>query len=304
MNISYDYYRVFYYVARYKSFTGAANALFNNQPNITRMMKKLEEELGCKLFVRQRHGVALTPEGEKLYAHTAAAFEHIALGEREIAGYKSLRSGTVSIASSEIALHCALLPALKSFRGAYPGVRVRISNTSTPQAIEMLKKGMVDIAVVTEPYEPSAGMTSKILRSIQEIPVCSGAFAMLTGTTLAAKQLASYPLIGFTENTGSFRFYSDFFNKMGISYSPEIQVATSDQILPVVKSDLGIGFVPTDYLGKEGVENLMILNINPSIPTRNICIVKRTDGPLGIASAKLEELIISVSRDLGGERAI
>ena len=44
MNISYDYYRVFYYVAKYKSFTGAAGALLNNQPNITRMIKKLEEE--------------------------------------------------------------------------------------------------------------------------------------------------------------------------------------------------------------------------------------------------------------------
>ena len=65
MDISYDYYRTFYYVAKYKSFTGAAEALLNSQPNITRTMKKLEKELGCTLFVRQRHGIALTPEGEK-----------------------------------------------------------------------------------------------------------------------------------------------------------------------------------------------------------------------------------------------
>lgn len=298
MNISYDYYRVFYYVARYKSFTGAANALFNNQPNITRMMKRLEEELGCKLFVRQRHGVALTPEGEKLYAHIAAAFEHITLGEQEIAGYKGLRSGTVSIASSEIALHCVLLPALKGFRREYPGVCVRISNTSTPQAIEMLRKGTVDIAVVTEPYEMSAGMTSETLGGIQETPVCSGAFALLTGDTLELKQLADYPLIGLTENTGSFRFYSEFFNKMGISYSPEIQVATADQILPVVMSDLGIGFVPTAYLDREKPENLVILNVNPPIPPRSICLVKRTDGPLSIASGRLREFIVSAGYGL------
>ena len=74
MDISYDYYRIFYYVAKYKSFTGAAEALLNSQPNITRTMKKLEKELGCTLFVRQRHGIALTPEGEKLYAHISAAF--------------------------------------------------------------------------------------------------------------------------------------------------------------------------------------------------------------------------------------
>ena len=77
MNISYDYYRVFYYVAKYRSFTAAARVLINNQPNVTRMMKRLEEELGCTLFIRQRRGVLLTPEGEKLYAHISVAFEHI-----------------------------------------------------------------------------------------------------------------------------------------------------------------------------------------------------------------------------------
>ena len=82
MDISYDYYRTFYYVAKYKSFTGAAEALLNSQPNITRTMKKLEKELGCTLFVRQRHGIALTPEGEKLYAHISVAFEHISYGDR------------------------------------------------------------------------------------------------------------------------------------------------------------------------------------------------------------------------------
>lgn len=48
--ISYDYYRIFYYVAQYKSFTKAAQMLDNNQPNITRCMNNLESEIGCKLL--------------------------------------------------------------------------------------------------------------------------------------------------------------------------------------------------------------------------------------------------------------
>ena len=140
MNISYDYYRVFYYVAKLKSFTAAAQALMNNQPNITRMMKKLEEELGCTLFIRQRHGITLTPEGEKLYAHISVAMEHILSGEEEIAREKSLQGGVVTIAASEIALHCVLLPALKKYRKAYPGIRIRISNQTTPQALSELKR--------------------------------------------------------------------------------------------------------------------------------------------------------------------
>ena len=65
MAVPYDYYRIFYYVAQHKSFTKAAEALNNNQPNITRCMNNLEHDLGCKLFVRTNHGVSLTPEGHR-----------------------------------------------------------------------------------------------------------------------------------------------------------------------------------------------------------------------------------------------
>ena len=58
--ITYDYYRIFYYVAQYKSFTKAARALHNNQPNITRCMNNLEQELKCTLFLRSNKGIALT----------------------------------------------------------------------------------------------------------------------------------------------------------------------------------------------------------------------------------------------------
>lgn len=291
MNISYDYYRAFYYVAKYKSFTGAASALLNNQPNVTRMIKKLEEALGCVLFVRQRRGVSLTPEGERLYAHISIAFEHILSGEQEIAGDKSLQSGIVTIAASEIALHCVLLPVLKRFRNAYPGIHIKILNHSTPQAIDVMKKGLADFAVVTEPFCVSAGISAQSLRAIQEVPVCSSAFSLSTGTVITSAHFKQYPLIGLGEKTSSFRFYSDFFSSMGFSFSPDVEAATADQILPMVKSDLGIGFVPIDFLENENMEQLIILNMKPAIPKRNICILKRKDTSLSIAASELEELL-------------
>lgn len=291
MNISYDYYRVFYYVAKYKSFTGAAQVLLNNQPNITRIMKKLEEELGCTLFVRQRYGITLTPEGERLYAHVSVAFEHILCGEEEIARDKSLQSGIVTVAASEIALHCVLLPVLKTFRKDYPGIRIRILNQSTPQAIDVLKKGLADFAMVTEPFELPSGLGSDNLRSIHEVPVCSTAFSLSTGTTLTEEQIKKYPLIGLGEQTSFFRFYSDVFSRMGMSFTPDVEAATADQILPMIKSDLGIGFVPMDFLEKENRETLVILNMTPNIPDRTICLLKRKGISLSIAASELEKRI-------------
>ena len=119
MYISFEYYRIFYYVAKYGSISQAAEALMNNQPNISRTIKNLESELNCTLFVRSRKGVELTPEGEKLYSHVAAAVEQIQYGEEELCLERTLAKGVVTIGASEIALRCYLLPVLKNFRQKY-----------------------------------------------------------------------------------------------------------------------------------------------------------------------------------------
>ena len=84
MFISYDYYRVFYYVAKCRNFTQAASLLMSNQPNVTRTIQNLESQLGCTLFVRSNRGVRLTPEGERLYSHIRIAVEQIHAGEEEL----------------------------------------------------------------------------------------------------------------------------------------------------------------------------------------------------------------------------
>lgn len=62
MYVDWEYYKIFYYVAKYQNFTKAARVLGNNQPNITHMMNKLENQLHCVLFIRSNRGVTLTPE--------------------------------------------------------------------------------------------------------------------------------------------------------------------------------------------------------------------------------------------------
>ena len=64
MYVDWEYYKIFYYVAKYQNFTKAARVLGNNQPNITHSMNRLESQLNCVLFIRSNRGVTLTPEGE------------------------------------------------------------------------------------------------------------------------------------------------------------------------------------------------------------------------------------------------
>ena len=150
MDIALDYYRIFEAVARHRSFTRAAEALVNSQPNLTRAVHNLEAELGCRLFLRSSRGVELTPEGEALYAHVTAAMEQLRAGEAELQRQRELRSGMVSIACSETALHAVLLQVLSRFHRENPAIRLRVSNQSAPEAIDALRNGLAELAVVIE----------------------------------------------------------------------------------------------------------------------------------------------------------
>ena len=126
MSASFDYYRTFYYVAKYKNFTRAATMLLSSQPSVTRSIQNLESELGCRLFIRSRHGVTLTPEGEMLYRYVAPACERILRGEEELGLSLGLHGGAVSIGATETALHCLLLDRLALFQKEHPDVKIRI----------------------------------------------------------------------------------------------------------------------------------------------------------------------------------
>lgn len=293
MNINYDYYRIFYFVAKYGNISQAAKLLLNNQPNLTRTIKNLESELGCPLFSRTNRGMRLTPEGQKLYEHIKVAIEHIEAGEEEITESKNLQTGTVFVAASEVALRCLLLPVLKKFRMLYPGVRIRISNHSTPQAIAALKDGTADIAIVTTPTVRSASLSETPLRSVREVAICSPAFKELLGRKISLADLGNYPLISLGTSTKSFEFCSAFFTEHGLPYSPDIEAATADQILPMAQADLGVGFVPEEFVNPS--DNVRIIDLEEEIPERSICLIKRKEQPLSVAAKELERMIIELA---------
>ena len=292
--ITYDYYRIFYFVARYKSFTKAAKMLGNNQPNITRCMNILEQELKCTLFLRSNRGISLTPEGKKLYEHVAIAYEQLQIGEEEIRQNGELENGLVSIGASENALRLVLLSRLEKFHEQYPHVRLRISNHSTPQAIEAVKSGKIDFAVVSTPAKVKSPLEKTILCSFKEILIGGTDFEHIKDDNISLKNLKDYPLISLGQETTTYDFYNKIFLKYGIELNPDTEVATTDQIIPLVKSDLGMAFVP-EPMARESIEKNEIVEISlkEKIPNREICIVHDCQHPLNSAARKLKNEICS-----------
>lgn len=302
MDITYDYYRIFYYVAAYKSFSKAASILGSNQPNISRFISNLEHQLGCSLFVRSHRGIALTPEGEKLYSHVKIAHEQFLAAELELINDKSLEGGFITVSVTEASLHGYLLPILGAFHSTYPGIHLRILNHSTPQAIHALKDNLADIAVVTTPADFTPPLKETCLRTFQDILVGSSRYAFLGGSPRPLSELARYPFVCLGRDTTTYEFFSEFFLKYGLVLKPDIEAATSDQLLPMVENHLGIGFIP-EYFVQPSLDAGVVfsLPILEPVPKRCICLVENTSRHLSIAANAMKKMILSHTGD-GGEK--
>ncbi len=147
--------RYFTEVARAGSITGAARTLHISQPTLSKQLKELEGELGCKLFVRGNYNVRLTEEGILLRKR---AEDILDMADKTLGEFKSLNDvtgGDVRIGCAESWLMRHLARAVMDFRLRYPGLRFHITSGDTRVVAGDLERGLSDFAVIAEPPDLS-----------------------------------------------------------------------------------------------------------------------------------------------------
>lgn len=274
MDINFEYYKIFYFVAKYRSITKAATALGRNQPNVSRIMKLLEEQLNCRLLIREARGITLTKEGELLYSHVEIAYRQLINAQEEIRRQDSLGFGTVELGVTETALHLFLMEMLRKFKLAYPGIRIKIHNHSTPETIRFMASGRLDFALITSPFTlPHPFSCVKVL-DFEDILVGGAQYGDLRKARLNLQEVQRFPWIALGKGSGAYQLYREFFIDHGVDWEPDMEVATSDLMLPLIENHLGIGFVPKRLaapLLKQG--KLVEIHLDCAIPKRSIQLV-------------------------------
>lgn len=291
MSVSFDAYKVFYYVAKHKNITNAASALYLTQPTVSHTVSNLEKALGCQLFIRSKKGVQLTPEAELLYDYIEKACQNIWEAEHVLNHHLSMTDGLVRIGASETTLHHFLLPYLREFKERYPMIRLRISNTTTPAAVSSLKKGLIDFAVIISP-EPEEGLNIHPVASLEDVFIAGEAFSQLKGKELHIRDFSDYPLICLEKGTSTRECLERFFEERQCQLVPDIELATTDLITPMVVHNLGIGFVPLAF-ARQALEDGLIfrLSVRDAPPKRSVCLVTDSGRPLSVAGNRLIQMI-------------
>ena len=153
MAINFDYYRAFYYVAKYKKISLAAEKMYVSQPAVTQTIQKLEEQLGGNLFVRTKSGIELTEAGKMLYDFTNQSIEMLDNVEYKFSKYENLEAGEIKIKTGSNVAEMILYDALEKFGKDYPNIKIEISSGAPNKSIEMLHTGEIDMVLVYLPYE-------------------------------------------------------------------------------------------------------------------------------------------------------
>src|SRR3954465_8467568 len=161
--------RAFEAAARHLSFTTAASELNVTQTAISHQIRRLEEELGIRLFVRQNRALALTPKAKEYLPGIRAAFNDLRLATDRLLRRDDDHVLTVSTLASLAAKW--LLPRLSAFQETHPGIDVRI--TTSPGLVDF-KSGDVD-AAIRYGRGQWRGARADWLMADELFPVCSPA---------------------------------------------------------------------------------------------------------------------------------
>jgi DNA-binding transcriptional LysR family regulator len=293
MSVSFDAYKVFYITAKNESITAAAKELYVTQPTVTHCIQKMEEELGCVLFIRGKKGVELTPEGKILYHHVAIACEQIWEAEHDMKQLKELKKGEIALGASETTLHHYLFPYLKKYKRMYPNIRLKIHNSSTPSMLDLIRENKLDCGILVFPLGyKEEGIEIKPLIEFQDIAIVGMEYKELAKGPVSLKDLVTYPMISMEKGTMTSQILKEFFKQHQLDLKPDIELATTDLIVPSVANNLGIGFVPEAF-AKEALNRKEILQLDlvENIPHRSICLAYKVGRPKSMAVEAFMESI-------------
>lgn len=294
-----EYYKVFYYVVKLKNITLAAERMSLSQPNVTKIIQRLEEDLGCKLFTRSRRGVSLTTDGAALWSRIESACELVVSAERELESIQTLESGTLNVAALEMGFTSYILPALSLFRKKYPKVRITFKNAMPDQILEMIKSGLIDLAVLSPLEGLGDVFDCRQIDEFQECLIVGPKFAHLAQREYSLEELMQYPFISMLDGSPGNEYMKKSFREVGLIYKPDIEVSSMEFILQAAAADFGIGTVP-EPVARSYVENgtLFALKLNASLPTRKVLAVTKRDFPLSRATKVfLEEFLLGSSQN-------
>lgn len=270
MDINYELYKVFYYVAKTLSFSEAAASLFISQSAVSQSIKVLETNLNQTLFIRSTKKVALTKEGELLFKHIEPAINLISRGENQILEAAAQGESQLRLGASDTICRYYLVPFLEDFHRKYPEIHIKVTNGTSFQCAKMLETNEVDIIVTNSPNSSLINsMHIEPILEFHDVFIGNIDFFKIDKKPITLEELLKYPILMLTKYSSTSEFLHNLFLQNSLDLVPAIELSSNDLLIDLAKIGLGIAFIP-DFCLKDSDSNLVIINTKEELPTRKL----------------------------------
>ncbi len=246
--------RYFESAARMKSYSRAAEELYVSQAAVSQKIRQLEQDLNCKLFVRQGREMTLTDKGRTLFRQVSLGFEHIVTGLNQL--QSEPLNGVLCVSAPPSFSSRWLLPRLWRFTCEYPGVPIKILTSCLAPDI---KRGEVDIAIWQgENMENDQGLRKQFLKEEAVYPFCSPELAESMQFS-SPEQLMSCWLIHYDSNSIQWQAWFSAAGTVMEKHDVQwMEVGTFDLALSAVLAGHG-ACLATDLLTQELVDKGLLV---------------------------------------------
>ena len=226
--------RYFVAVADEGSISSAAKKLYLTQPPLSTQLKELEAELGCVLFERGPRRITLTEPGKTLYSYAKSILDLTRVAKEEVADTADTERGTVRIGIVSSLACGKALKWISDFVENNPEIRFEITEGNTYQLLELMKSGVIHLALIRTPYQKD-GTLSFPLATDRMVAVGRPEF-FSDSEKIAIRDLEKFPLIVYRRWEATLK---EVFEKQEIR--PKIRILADDARTVVKCAELGLG---------------------------------------------------------------
>lgn len=292
MDINYELYKIFYHVAICGSISKAADAMYISQPAVSQAIKNLEDKLGGKLFIRTKHGILLTEEGNLLFQYIKTGIEAFQNGENAFLNYMNLDSGSIRIGASTTITRHIVMPYIEKFHKLYPKVDIKITNHLTSELVSMLRKGDLDLLVVNLPMQKQKDLKITPICKVQDTFVGNLDYYRKTKGKISVSDLEKFPLVTQKEPSNTRKFLNHYLEENHVSTKISNEIVSHSLVMDFVKAGFGIGYATKEFILDDlNEKRLYEIRVTPTIPSREVGIVVLNNSIPNYSALKLIEIM-------------
>lgn len=258
-----DLYRVFYIVKKNGNFSKAAEELNTTQPAISYKVKKLEEILGAKLFVRDTRPLKLTSEAEIIMPYIENAVNGIEMGIRRLEEFNKIEIGKIIIGVPSHISIFLLTDKIKEFNKNFPKIRMKLVSKPTKELFEMLKNNELDLIIDSAPFDNTNNFIVQKISREKCVFACNRIQTQLLNKKYDLKSLnkQSIPIIIPSVSSSNTKELKKVYKKYKVEFEPLYEVTTSEMIVEMIRHNIGIGYLfekmvkQYDFMQKIQIDN-------------------------------------------------